>query len=85
MDEVDIVTTSGPGTDRPASIEKIKAIRQAIGEKPLGLASGVSIENIDNLKPYVDDVLVSSSIETAPYSGEFVRPKLYELVQAAYE
>lgn len=62
--EVDVVTTSGPGTGRPAPASKVAAFRAALGDRPLALASGVSISNIDTFAD-VDAFIVASSLETS--------------------
>jgi len=63
MEFVDVITTSGPGTGKPASIDKIKIFREALGSHPLALASGVDINNIQEYLPYVNAFLVGTSIE----------------------
>lgn len=50
-DWMDVVTTSGIATGHEADDMKIATFRQAIGDKPLALASGVSPENA---KRYAD-------------------------------
>lgn len=82
--KVDVVTTSGPGTGHSANVAKVAAMKAVIGEQPLALASGVSVRNIDNYRPYVDSILAASSIEKGKYSGEFDLKKLHDLVQAAH-
>lgn len=82
---VDTLTTSGEGTGSPADIEKVAAMKAVIGSQHLALASGVDISNIESYKPYVNEVLVASSIETKPYSGIFVESLLSELIQAAHQ
>jgi len=81
---VDVVTTSGPGTGSAADVAKVAAMKAAIGSQELALASGVSLDNIEDYRPYVDTVLAASSIETYSYSGEFIDSKLRDLVQAAH-
>lgn len=81
---VDVVTTSGPGTGQAPPLEKIKAMKVAAGEKHLAVASGIDISNIDIYRGYVDKILVASSVETRPYSGEFDPNKLNELIKAAH-
>lgn len=76
---VDVVTTSGSGTGCAAPISKISAMKQQI-QKPLALASGVSIENIQDYFGSVDYVLAASSVETAPYSGVFDESKLADFI-----
>lgn len=58
-----VACTSGAGTGIEANIDKIKKLKEAIGDSfPLALASGVSVDNIESYLPYVDDFLVASSI-----------------------
>jgi len=58
---MDVVVTSGPSTGNPASMYKVKSMT---GDGySLGLASGVSTDNINHFLPYVDHFLVASSIE----------------------
>jgi hypothetical protein len=58
----DVATTSGPGTGKPASLKKITELREMLGEHPMAIASGVSVENIEMYKGIVDYLLVASSI-----------------------
>lgn len=81
---VDVVTTSGKGTGMPPSIEKIRAMKQAIGDKKLAVASGISSENIHEYTGLFDQLLVSSSIEIEPYSGIFDQRKLKVLVELVH-
>jgi len=81
---IDVVTTSGPGTGYAADVRKVAAMKAVMGDRELALASGVSISNIEQYRPYVDDILAASSIETESYSGIFVDRKLRDLVQAAH-
>lgn len=82
---VDVVTTSGTGTGRPPSPDKIAAMKEAVGEAPLAVASGVSVDNIASYSGNIDQLLVASSIETSQYSGVFDEKKLSDLIQAALE
>lgn len=66
----------------PANPDKISLMKQAIGDQPLALASGVDVNNIHLYKD-ADIILVSSSIETHPQSGELNGPVLEELIDAA--
>ena len=83
-DSVDVVTTSGAGTGKPPTVEKLKAVRQAACGKPVAVASGVSAGNIYDYAGLVDQILVSTSIETYPYSGVFDSQKLEELIRIAH-
>lgn len=82
-DYVDVVTTSGPGTGIPPSPEKIRAMKVTIGQQQLAVASGISIENIEDFAGAFDQLLVATSIETEPYSGVFVPRRVEELVERA--
>jgi hypothetical protein len=81
---IDVVTTSGEGTGKSANVEKVAAMRQALGSGLLALASGVDETNIESYKPYVDQVLVSSSVETEMYSGIFDEDRLKRLIDLAH-
>ena len=76
---VDVVTTSGTGTGSPPPKDKVAAMKAATS-KPLAVASGIDSENISDYNGLVDIVLVSSSLETRKYSGEFVKSKINELI-----
>ena len=63
MFHVDVITTSGTRTGSPPDIEKIRTIRNAIGEDfPLAIASGTTPENVTEFLPYVDCFLVATGI-----------------------
>ena len=70
---MDIPTLSGSATGNPADIEFIKEAHYALdafnksywpekGDRSLAIASGVSIENVNDYLPYIDHFLVASSI-----------------------
>jgi predicted TIM-barrel enzyme len=80
---VDVVCTSGPGTGHATTPARVAAMKQAIGSQPLAVASGVDVENIGRLRPYVDEVLVATSIETTPGSGLIDSLQLTALLAAA--
>lgn len=80
---VDVVTTSGPATGEMASVAKIAAMKKAIAPQRLALASGVDSHNIHLFGPHLDEALVATSIETAPYSGIFRESKLRDLLSLA--
>jgi phosphoribosylanthranilate isomerase len=50
----------------------------------LAVASGLSIENIDDYAGLIDEVLVASSVETKPYSGVFDTAKLKQFIDKAH-
>lgn len=80
---VDVVCTSGPGTGYATTPERVAAMKAAIGDQELAVASGVDATNVGGLRPYVDQVLVATSIETSPGSGVVDRVALGALLEAA--
>lgn len=60
-----VLTTSGPATGVPASVEHVEKLRVAIGDGRLALASGVSADNVREFMPCVSDFLVASSISAS--------------------
>lgn len=69
---MDVITSSGPATGVPSSIEKVRALRAGAGNHPIALASGISPENVEQFLPLVDAFLVASELETESYSGVLV-------------
>ncbi len=59
---VDVVTTSGPRTGVPPDPNVIAAMKAAIGDMPLAIASGVSSENVHLYRDHTDCFLVASSV-----------------------
>lgn len=76
----DVSTTSGPRTGQEADLNKIKLIRNYLGDHhPMAIASGVSESNISNYTGIVDYLLVASSITE---DGEIINPsKLEKLIK----
>ncbi len=68
---MDVVTTSGPGTGQAASPGKVRLMKQAIGDHPLALASGVTPENVTEYLPWIDCAIVATGIS---YSLEDLDP-----------
>lgn len=59
---VNVITTSGPATGKAPDLDKIKTMREIIGDHDLAIASGIDVENVEAFLPYVDCFLVASSI-----------------------
>lgn len=76
----EVITTSGPATGKPASIEKIKNIRSYIGDHKLAIASGVNKLNKKLFEPYVDYMLVASSI--TDYNEIIIEGELKDLINS---
>ena len=81
-DGVDVVTTSGPATGSPPTVEKLAAMRAAIGDHALAVASGVTPENVEPFLAHVDAFLVASGIEQS--FGVFDPARVRELAQAVH-
>ena len=77
---MDVVTTSGPGTGQAASIEKIRAMKSAMGDSPLAIASGITPENVSQYLGVADCFLVATGISSS--WTEFDPHRVRDLVQA---
>lgn len=83
-DWMDVVCTSGAATGIEARDMKIATFRQAIGDKPLALASGITPENAHRYAT-VDAFMVATGIN---YDGNFYdidRARLRRLLDVAEE
>lgn len=69
---VDCLTTSGDATGFPPNIEKIKRIRNAVGTKPIAIASGICSANVESFQD-ADVFLVASSIGKSFTELDFVK------------
>jgi uncharacterized protein len=59
---MDVVTTSGAGTGQAAHLEKISAMKAALGDLPLAIASGITPENVRDYLPISDCYLVATGL-----------------------
>lgn len=57
-----LATTSGPATGKAPEIEKLRAMRQSLGTRPLAVASGITPDNIRELGGPLTHVLVSTGV-----------------------
>lgn len=64
---VDVVTTSGSATGSAPSVAKIRAMKMAIGDHPLAVASGMTPENVHEYKPFADCFIVATGISDSFY------------------
>ena len=62
MGWVDGIIITGPKTGVATDWHKAAKVRQVIGEYPMGAASGVGVDNIKELLPYLDYVVVNTSV-----------------------
>lgn len=60
---VDGINITGPKTGTLADVERVKTARGIAGEFPMGLASGVSTENIASVIGYIDYAIVGTSLK----------------------
>lgn len=59
---MDVVTTSGPGTGKAADTQKISRMKNALGDTPLAIASGITPDNVVDYLPHADSFLVATGI-----------------------
>ena len=79
MGWVDGVIVTGPKTGIPCDPETARRARLAIGPGyPLGVASGVTPENVGQILPWVDFYLVASSLQD-PVTKRIVLSKVQSL------
>lgn len=63
-EKFDVVVTSGKHTGQSPSVAKIRTIRDAVGPDVLiAIASGMTTENISMYLPYIDFVIVGTSLQ----------------------
>ena len=59
---VDVITTSGDGTGMAPDVEKIRVMKNAIGDHPLAIASGITPENVSRYMEHTDCFLVATGV-----------------------
>jgi len=79
-ERMDVVTTSGVATGEQAALSKISVFREAVGDRPLALASGVTPENIGDYAHDVDAILVATGINLTQDFYNIDRLKLRRLI-----
>lgn len=80
---VDVVTTSGPATGQPADLDKVRRMREILGDDPLAIASGITPDNVRQYTPHVDAFLVATGVERE--FGVFDPEKLRRVADAIHE
>lgn len=60
---VDGIIVTGPETGVLADAERIRTAREIAGEHVLGLASGVSVDNIESVIGFIDFAIVGTSLK----------------------
>lgn len=77
---VDVITTSGTGTGVAANLTKIRVMKEAVGNHPLAIASGITPENVGEYMPYADCFLVATGISDS--HAELNPARVHKLAQA---
>lgn len=80
MGWVDGINITGPKTGVPADPAQVIRARKVANDYPIGLASGTSAENIAGFLPYIDYILVNTSISDKNH--RILPDKVRELRQA---
>lgn len=63
-----VPTTSGDATGVPPAVEKIRAMREALGpEHSLAIASGITPQNVSEYTPYATHYLVATGVSSDEY------------------
>lgn len=65
-----IPTTSGEGTGKPPTLEKIATMSMAVGGR-LAVASGMDIENVAAFAPYLSHILVATGVSVDEHHFDF--------------
>ncbi|MDO8551217.1 MAG: BtpA/SgcQ family protein [bacterium] len=78
---MDVVTTSGEGTGHAPDREKIALMKASIGQFPLGIASGISPENVRDYLEVADCFLVATSL-LVPGKEQFDPYRVRALIEA---
>jgi predicted TIM-barrel enzyme len=83
MRYMDVVTTSGAGTGIAADATKIQRMKKALEDFPLAIASGITVDNIENYLDKADCFLVATGVSRswAELNEELVK-QLVEEVRA---
>ena len=86
-DSVDVVLTGGELILGSGSrIEKLNAMKESAGDKPLAVIGAISVEDIVKYGGTVDEVIVSSGIEASFHGArEHNQRRLKELVEMAHK
>lgn len=65
---LDVITTSGPSTGEKANANDVALLKMAAGEHPVGLASGLTPENIHDFIEHHNISIVASGISSDYYN-----------------
>lgn len=62
---MDGINITGPTTGVLADVERVQLARQLAGDHPMGLASGVSNDNLASVAEYIDYAIVGTSLKSS--------------------
>ncbi len=71
----DALIVSGAGTGQPAALETVRRVRQAVPDRPLFLGSGVTAENIRQYMPWINGVIVGTSLKKDGQTTQPIDPQ----------
>ncbi|MBM3205739.1 adenine phosphoribosyltransferase [Candidatus Shapirobacteria bacterium] len=77
---MDVVTTSGEATGSAPDLRKIEIMKEAVGDSPLAIASGISPENVKNYLKCADCFLVATSL-LKPGTEDFDPSRVKKLIE----
>ena len=78
---MDVVTTSGSATGIETGTDKTRVFRQGVGTSAMGLASGITPENIDDYADLIDACLVATGINQQDDFYNIDRSRLRKLLE----
>jgi len=76
---MDGINVTGPKTGVLADVKRIETAKQAAEGYPLGLASGVSVDNITPVMPFIDYAIVGTSLKEDHDKLRTSREKVWQL------
>ncbi len=71
----DALCVSGPMTSVPVRMEDLRAVKEAVGALPVFINTGARHDNIADLLPFADGVIVGSSLKVDGVTWNPVDPK----------
>ena len=79
LGSLDGINITGPKTGIRADVTRIEVAHKAARGYPLGLASGVSVENIEAVLPFIDYAIVGTSLKEEDDKLRTSREKVWQL------
>lgn len=76
------IIITGVWTGKEPDLDEIKEVKDVVGNIPILVGSGFSAENAEKFIPYIDGVIVASSIKTGEYIDSEKAKELVEKVRS---